>query len=216
MAYTEKEKKEHITEIQQYLMEISYVDENIPRVIPDGIYGPETRMAVEAFQRSNGLPVTGTVDEETWDKIYYVRNLIIKSRKVVSISPFASACLVLSEGDRGDLVFIIQAMLNTISHYFINLNHPEPTGVIDKITVDTIKTIQHISGENETGNIDSQTWNSLARLFDIYNLKTFNNNQIVNNVNNSNADSNISSKINNDMDIDFIKRAVLNSGENVG
>ena len=36
----------------------------------DGIYGPKTADAVRAAQRWFGLPVTGTVDERTWDEIY--------------------------------------------------------------------------------------------------------------------------------------------------
>jgi murein DD-endopeptidase MepM/ murein hydrolase activator NlpD len=36
----------------------------------DGIFGPETERAVRDFQRRAGLPVTGTVDVETWARLF--------------------------------------------------------------------------------------------------------------------------------------------------
>lgn len=39
------------------------------KTIVDGDFGPVTKRAVESFQRSNGLPVTGVVDRATWAKI---------------------------------------------------------------------------------------------------------------------------------------------------
>jgi peptidoglycan hydrolase-like protein with peptidoglycan-binding domain len=35
----------------------------------DGWYGPDTRAAVVAFQRREGLPVTGVADEATWEAL---------------------------------------------------------------------------------------------------------------------------------------------------
>ena len=55
----------------QYMLNI--LSEFIPEIPPltvDGIYGPRTEDAVRAAQRWLELPVTGTVDEDTWDEIY--------------------------------------------------------------------------------------------------------------------------------------------------
>ena len=55
----------------QYML--SVLSEFIPEIPPlavDGIYGPLTEDAVRAAQRWFELPVTGTVDEDTWDEIY--------------------------------------------------------------------------------------------------------------------------------------------------
>ena len=51
MAYTDDQKTRHISELQRYLYSISHYNENIPRVMPDGIYGLETQEAVRAFQK---------------------------------------------------------------------------------------------------------------------------------------------------------------------
>ncbi len=55
----------------QYMLEVlaEYIDE-IPSVTVDGIFGPDTAAAVRAAQRWFGLPVTGAVDQVTWDEIY--------------------------------------------------------------------------------------------------------------------------------------------------
>ncbi len=55
----------------QYMLSIlsSFINQ-IPAVAIDGIYGPKTEMSVEAAQSWLGLPVTGRVDESTWDEIY--------------------------------------------------------------------------------------------------------------------------------------------------
>jgi hypothetical protein len=39
------------------------------KLTADGDFGPGTKKAVEKFQGSNGLPVTGIVDKDTWSKL---------------------------------------------------------------------------------------------------------------------------------------------------
>ena len=55
----------------QYMLDV--LSEFIPQIPPvtvDGIYGPKTEDAVRAAQRWFRLPITGIVDEDTWDEIY--------------------------------------------------------------------------------------------------------------------------------------------------
>lgn len=58
-----------VRQIQEQLQRIARVYTAIPVITPDGIYGPATRAAVAAFQRTFGLPVTGIIDFTTWYKI---------------------------------------------------------------------------------------------------------------------------------------------------
>ncbi|QHQ63553.1 peptidoglycan-binding protein [Anaerocolumna sedimenticola] len=55
--------------MQQYLLIISHVYSEIPIIEADGIFGPETKSAVMAFQKLFELPVTGTINAVTWYKI---------------------------------------------------------------------------------------------------------------------------------------------------
>ena len=55
----------------QYMLSVlsAYIPQ-IPPITVDGIYGSATRDAVLSAQRWFGLPQTGTVDDQTWDRIY--------------------------------------------------------------------------------------------------------------------------------------------------
>lgn len=58
-----------VRQMQEQLARISQSYPAIPRVTPDGVFGPATRTAVERFQQIFGLPVTGVVDYPTWYRI---------------------------------------------------------------------------------------------------------------------------------------------------
>lgn len=58
-----------VQQVQEQLDAIATVYSAIPRVTPDGVYGPATAASVEAFQSVFGLPVTGVIDFPTWYKI---------------------------------------------------------------------------------------------------------------------------------------------------
>ncbi len=55
----------------QYMLSVlgAYIPE-IPDIAVDGIFGPATQNAVIAAQRWLGIPQTGSVNNETWEKIY--------------------------------------------------------------------------------------------------------------------------------------------------
>ena len=48
--YSDDEKINHIYEIQTYLYRIANVLDNIPLVIPNGVYDSETKEALQIFQ----------------------------------------------------------------------------------------------------------------------------------------------------------------------
>jgi len=58
--------------LEQYLNFISTLNPSIPRIIPNTIYDTQTEATVIAFQNYYGLPPTGRVNEETWNKIVEV------------------------------------------------------------------------------------------------------------------------------------------------
>ncbi len=70
-------------QILQYMLAVlAQFDSQLVQLDVDGVFGQRTREAVEAFQRRQGLPMTGVVDEQTWDRIYQsyigVEDLITK------------------------------------------------------------------------------------------------------------------------------------------
>lgn len=58
-----------VRQLQEQLEAIAGVYPAVPRVTPDGVYGPATAAAVKEFQTVFGLTVTGVVDFAAWFKI---------------------------------------------------------------------------------------------------------------------------------------------------
>ena len=61
-----------VRQLQEQLDAIAQVYTAIPRIRPDGIYGPQTAAAVREFQNIFGLPQTGVTDFATWYKISHI------------------------------------------------------------------------------------------------------------------------------------------------
>lgn len=161
--YSEKQKKEHIKELQRMLYEISFYNTRIPTIIPDGIYGPETAEAVKAFQREYGLTPTGSVDSQTFDRIVEVYNYFY--RGIMKPDIFNRDTLLIP-GSAGPIVYLAQLMLNTISSYYANMPITELTGIYDDPTDHMVSTFKIVSGNSANGEgIDVDLWNDIVSKF---------------------------------------------------
>lgn len=161
MAYTDAQRRQHITEIQKYLYAISMFNDRIPQILPDGVYGAETADVVRAFQREYGLPVTGNTDTATWNRIVRVYRSYIDAAPA-PYSVFPSAAYVAKTGDSGQLVYIIQAMLNDIGDHYDNAPCVDICGNFDGLTTEAVVRFQRRTGLPPTGRVDSATWNMLV------------------------------------------------------
>ncbi|MGN0693190.1 MAG: peptidoglycan-binding protein [Oscillospiraceae bacterium] len=173
MTYTDKEKKAHISELQRYLRTISFYNGAVPRIIPDGVYGIETKNAVKAFQNAYGLPVTGEVNENTWNKLSgeYIKALEYISEPM-GIQPFPNDGNSLSLGSSGAAVIMLQAMLSELSSSFANIRPTDITGHFDKGNESTVKFMQTVWGMAPSGEVDIYMWN---RIVDLFNNEAANN-----------------------------------------
>ena len=61
-----------VQQMQEQLDTIATVYSAIPRINPDGIFGPQTEAAVREFQSIFGLPQTGVVNFATWYRISHI------------------------------------------------------------------------------------------------------------------------------------------------
>ena len=169
MAVDMRDKRANVHEIQGYLRRIAFERDDIPLIVPDGIYGPETTDAVRAFQRAFGLEQTGVVDRRTWDAIVAEYTAIIRKRTPPRpISPFPSRDTVVQPGDEGDVVYIVQIMLDSISDYFSDLRRVPVSGTFDKQTENAVRDLQLRANMPVTGRVDKETWNMLAHTYDSY------------------------------------------------
>lgn len=163
----DRDKRAVIYEIQSRLLTLSRAYP-LPRVVPDGIYGRETRDAVAEFQKYAGLAVTGVVDYDTWNALYEAERRVLEaSAPPMMISPFDT----LLEGgtirleDRFPTIYIIQAMLEELAQLY---DYTEPVainGVFDSATESAVKMIQRSLDLDGDGIVDIVTWNGMARLY---------------------------------------------------
>lgn len=159
-----------VTELQHYLREISRCEKQLPSINPDGIYGPETKIAVMEFQKLHNLEPTGTVNEATWNAIVInYRYCMLLQGEPATIGPFPSVPgAVIKCGDTGDVVYTIQLIINKLSKRFANFHTVPVTGVYDQPTIDMVKEVQYVTHLPVTGEVDKLTWNALASLYEFY------------------------------------------------
>lgn len=161
--------EEEIRQIQMMLREISFFDERIERIIPDGIYGEQTANSVRSFQRNNNLYETGVVDNDTWDRIVEVYDKTIEDNKRnVLVQVIDEGAIPIIVGDSSVSLYVIQAMILALSEYFDNIEAIKVTGIFDAPTQSEVEKLQIISGITPNAQIDRTFINALAELYMTY------------------------------------------------
>ena len=154
--------------LQKYLRQLVYFDENIPFVPLDGNSGSATADALRAYQARRGLPVTGVADQETWEALYEDYLISLEEEAPPSrFSPFPSEPkgYSLRVGDEGFAVAAVQHLLEEISVFF-PITPVAVTGIYDEATRDAVSEVQARYLLTVTGEVDKLTWNALVRLYD--------------------------------------------------
>ena len=152
-----------IRSLQTMLRGIAEDDPTHDRIVPDGIYGPETTAAVSTFQRKHGLPVTGVTDQATWESIVAVYTpALVRIDAAQSIDIILNPGQVIRRGERNPHMYLVQAMLQVLSDVYKSVAQPTHTGILDDPTADALSTFQILSGLPMTGNLDKHTWKHLA------------------------------------------------------
>lgn len=155
-----------VRSLQTMLRVLAEDDPALPTVIPDGIYGPATMIAVTSFQRREGIPVTGIVDEGTWDRIVDAYEpALVRVGKAEPIEILLEPGQVILIGERSPYIFLTQGILAQLSNDHVDIIYPELTGVLDDVTSNSLKGFQALAGLPQTGTLDRITWQHLARQF---------------------------------------------------
>lgn len=155
-----------VRSLQTMLRVIAEDDPTLPTVIPDGIYGPSTMIAVTSFQRREGIPITGIVDERTWNQIVNAYEpALVRVGKAEPIEILLEPGQVILIGERSPYIFLTQGMLAQLSNDHVDIIYPELTGVLDDVTSNSLRGFQALAGLPPTGTLDRITWQHLARQF---------------------------------------------------
>ena len=102
----------------------------------DGVFGPATKTAVQAFQSSRGLSADGIVGAQTWPQ------LIIQ----------------VQQGSNGDAVRAVQSQMHSRGGgAAIAVD-----GVFGSMTNDAVRAFQALTGMTVDGIVGPQTWNYLV------------------------------------------------------
>ena len=155
-----------IRSLQTMLQIIALVDERIPVVIPDGIYGPSTISAINRFQQLYDLPITGITDQQTWEMIVNVYELSeIEVNSAQPIEILIDKNEVLSAGQSNAYVYFLQVMLAQLSKFYPTINTPEITGIYDTNTADAVRYFQQAADLPQSGTVDKRTWKNIVHQF---------------------------------------------------
>ena len=158
-----------IHNLQVFLRTISNKYNEIPLVIPDGVYGDTTKAAVSAFQKKFSLNSTGITDNSTWDSIVNVYKEIESELAFPnSVRIYPEAGLFAENSSYTPTIYVIQSMLLAISNRFSNIPRPSVNGVLDEATSKSVKAVQISSGLNPDGNITKLFWDYLSVIYETY------------------------------------------------
>ena len=152
-----------VRSLQTMLRVLAEDDRDLFSLIPDGIYGNQTRQAVTAFQRKYGIPATGVVNQETWDRITAEH-----SPALVRLGPAEPLRLILNpnqiirRGEAHPYLFLVQGMLTTLAEIYSSILVPGMSGVLDMPTSESLASFQELSSLPQTGELDKITWKHLA------------------------------------------------------
>lgn len=152
-----------IRSLQTMLRLIAEHSGEIPSLIPDGIYGPETVRTVSIFQRNHGLPVTGITDQTTWEAIVAVYEpALVEQDHAQMAEVILNPGQVIRKGERHPHLYLVQGMLKVLSDTYGSIGAVSFSGILDEATEDAIFAFQQLSGLPATGRLDKHTWKHLA------------------------------------------------------
>ena len=155
-----------IKSLQLMLRTLSMLDDGLPTLVPDGIFGSATANAVSAFQKKYNLPVTGIADRDTHQAIVeaYDRTVPYLSSAEAPVALFPAE-LVISPGQSHPHVYLIQAMMTALHQIYPEIQPLSPTGRVDSPTETALRMIQSLNQSDVSGALDKSTYNDVSRLY---------------------------------------------------
>ena len=157
-----------VANLQYYLDFLSAYYNTIPPTAIDGSFGASTRAAVEALQRTFGLPVDGIVGEVTWKALYdaylgIVRTIPLEYVEGV-IVPYQG--VVLRQGADSEEVRLLQQYLNYIARTYPSIPTVNPTGYFGPRTEEAVIAFQNEFGLEPTGTVGAITWGAITERYE--------------------------------------------------
>lgn len=165
MAIPENTPVAAILNLQTYLRQISYDIPGMTQPPINGSFGFATERALEEFQASRDLPVTGVADRTTWDALFaaYQASLTANGPRVrMDIFPRTAGGATLEIGSRGFAVMAVQCMLQRLEENYGNIGRVEITGEFTPENSESVKAFQRCNALPQTGTVTDPVWDAMA------------------------------------------------------
>ena len=141
----------------------------LPKLAMDGLFGEETLEAVMLFQREMAPPVTGVVDQRTWDAIHSAWvDLERDVSPTRSLRIFPGEGFQVSPGMSGDYMILPQTMFQILSKKLSGIVDAAPDGYHGDASVENTRWLQGLAQLEQTGVMDRKTWDMLSRLYELF------------------------------------------------
>jgi peptidoglycan hydrolase-like protein with peptidoglycan-binding domain len=160
--------KTAVANLQRYLRTLYYFDESLSPLPVDGLYDRATEEAVRRFQKAEGLPPTGRVEQNTWERLferYEAQKAFRRAPARIAHFPRVPPDYRVKIGEEQFLVRVIQHALQEIALDFTFPAAVPQSGKYDEDTANAVRVLQRVSGLPEDGEVDRATWEELARYY---------------------------------------------------
>lgn len=135
---------DQVRDLQHRLLQLQWFEGRIT-----GVYGDDTRLAVEGFQTKRALPATGAVDQATLNVLHDMTRQPTGDEKMNVLRPGPA---LMAAGSTGDAVKDLQARLKQIAWFDELID-----GTYGPSTVEAVKGFQAKREIPVTGEVDQRT-----------------------------------------------------------
>lgn len=163
MTYQNHDRRAVVSHLQQMLRTIQIAEGAKVTVPIDGIFAASTADAVSAFQKQNGLPITGAVDKDTYD-LLYAKSLEAEFARSepLPIYLFEKGRSV-KKGEVSDFVLLLKGLLNALTILYDGFAPLPLNNVFDEEMEAAVTELQKHNNLPPTGVVDKMTWNAIVR-----------------------------------------------------
>ena len=152
--------------IHYFLDAIAFLDNDIPRLKTNSIYGDNSVTMVKAFQKKYNLPVTGVFTYSDWIVLKNAYDMILKSYPL-EYQEFINDLYpdyFLTRGMEGEDIRRFQMFLLKICKYDKSIPGVRVNGVFDELTEKSVKKIQSNYGFEVNGIVGPLLWKKVVDL----------------------------------------------------
>lgn len=163
------QRQQAIIDLQRMLNQLARRNPQLPRLAENGVFDELTLEAIMVFQRDFFPPVTGVVDENTWNAItdaYRMDQLQFGNPLELRVLPngeFASPF-----GESSYPMLIAEVLFASLPREIRNFRRSSSGGFNTGQNHENLRILQALAGLSVDGVLNRATWDFLARLYHVF------------------------------------------------